>query len=352
MLRDSCDRPVSNLRISVTRECNQRCLYCHREGETPRGPADPMSPLEMERIARLASSLGITKVKFTGGEPLTRKDLPGIIARVAPMFRDVSLTTNGTLLAGCAAALRKAGLGRVNVSLDSLRPRIYRRITGTARLTEAVAGVRAAVVAGLLPVKLNMVVLRGLNDAEIPDMMRFASAEGAVLQLIELEAPKGRLSSEWYTGYHADLMDVEKELRRQSRRTLQRNMHHRRKYLVPADALDRARTGALRPGARRAAGRKGGAPLPGTVEVEVVRPVHNTEFCANCNRLRLSSDGRLVPCLFRGDRGVDILGPMRRGASDGELEKLFGEAVSRREPYWAGGEPPVEDKEGELGACP
>jgi cyclic pyranopterin phosphate synthase len=327
MLRDSCGRPVSNLRISVTRECNQRCLYCHREGERAGRSPDSMSARELERVAGVAASLGITKVKFTGGEPLTRPDLPRIIRRVAPFFRDVSLTTNGTLLAGLAAELKKAGLGRVNVSLDTVRPGTYRRITLTRRLEDAVAGVRAAVAAGLVPVKLNMVVLRGLNEREVPDMLRFASAEGAVLQLIELEAPKGGLSGEFYTRYHADLMDAESWLQKSAIRTEQRRMHHRRRYLVPVGA-----------------GR--------TVEVEVVRPVHNTEFCANCNRLRLSSDGRVVPCLFRGDLGVDILGPLRKGVPDGELAKLFLEAVSRRAPYWSGAEPPVGDQGGELGACP
>jgi cyclic pyranopterin phosphate synthase len=332
---------MTNLRISVTQECNQRCLYCHREGEgrVPAGVA-VMSSDEILQIAGVAASLGIKKVKFTGGEPLTRRDLPRIIGMVAPHFKDISLTTNGTLLSGLAGKLKTAGLSRVNVSLDSVRPGTYRKITGTSRLDDAVKGIRMARKAGLDPVKLNMVVLRGENESEIPTMMRFAASEGAVLQLIELEAPKGTLSGEWYSSHHADLMAIEARLREKAERKHTRNMHHRRKYFVRADALDSANAPILESGGQR------------MVEVEAVRPVHNTEFCANCTRLRLSSDGRLVPCLFRGDRGVDILGPLRKGATDGELVGLFREAVSRREPYWSAATMPTREKGGELGACP
>jgi cyclic pyranopterin phosphate synthase len=309
MLRDPCGRPVTNLRISVTQECNQRCIYCHREGERPGKKGDRLTPKELERVAKVAASLGIGKVKFTGGEPLTRHDLPDIIAGVAAHIKDVSLTTNGTLLGGLAGKLKDAGLSRVNVSLDSVVGRTYAKITGTGKLGAAIRGIRAAREAGLVPVKLNMVVLKGLNDDEIPRMMSFSAEEGAVLQLIELEAPKGALSGEWYSAHHADLRDIEAQLGRNAIRTRTRRMHHRRKYFV----------------------REGN----GMVEIEIVRPVHNTEFCAHCNRLRLSSDGRLVPCLFRGDRGVDVLGPLRNGATDRTLAGLFREAVSRREPYWS-----------------
>jgi cyclic pyranopterin phosphate synthase len=185
-----------------------------------------------------------------------------------------------------------------------------------------------------------MVVVRGQNDTQIPQMMRFAASERAVLQLIELEAPKGRLSGEWYSEHHADLLDIEQELGRRSARTQIRNMHHRRKYLVWLDtflSLDVK-------GRRRDSGT--------SVEVELVRPVHNSEFCQNCNRLRLSSDGALVPCLFRGDRGVDVAGPLRKGAADGELADLFVKAVSRREPYWTSAPAKAPEKGRGLGACP
>jgi len=363
MLEDLCGRQVYNLRISVTQECNQSCMYCHREGEGERGPRRSeerrvpdsgdcdsrglMTADEIERAARIAASLGVFKVKFTGGEPLTRMDLPDIIRRVAPHFRDCSLTTNGTLLAAppktCsgrgagarrspgahgekgegsaaggekgagsqASALKAAGLMRVNISLDSLKRGTYRTITGTDRLDEALKGVKAAAEAHLSPVKLNMVLLKGLNEDELPDMMRFAAGNGAILQLIELEGPKGSLSGDWFSRYHLDLGAIESEFRSAALKVETRKMHHRSKYHM-----------------------KIGCGLD--VEVEVVRPVHNSEFCANCTRLRLSSEGMLVPCLFRRDLAVDLLGPMRKGASDRELRRLFIESVSRREPYWKG----------------
>jgi cyclic pyranopterin phosphate synthase len=340
MLKDPCGRPVTNLRISVTQECNQRCLYCHREGETARRPRELLTREQIARIARVAASLGIGKVKFTGGEPLTRGDLPGIIGDVAPVFKDVSLTTNGTLLGPLASKLKAAGLHRVNVSLDSVDPATYTRITGTDGLGEAIEGVRSARLAGLSPVKLNMVVLRGLNEDQIPRMMCFAAAEGAVLQLIELEAPKGGLSGQWYSAHHADLLDIEQELSRRAITTRTRRMHHRRTYLVPVESYMRLSVKGCPQGGGKA------------VEVEIVRPVHNSEFCQNCNRLRLSSDGRLVPCLFRADRSVDIAGPLRKGADDADLAGLFKLAVSRREPYWASAPAPLHDKAGELGTCP
>jgi cyclic pyranopterin phosphate synthase len=358
MLRDPCGRPVTNLRISITQECNQRCLYCHREGEMPGGKGNLLTPKELERIAKVAASLGIEKVKFTGGEPLTRHDLPDIIVGVAPHIKDISLTTNGTLLFGLAKKLKAAGLSRVNVSLDSVVPRTYAKITGTKKLEAAIGGIRAARNAGLVPVKLNMVVLRGLNEHEIPPMIHFAVAEGAVLQLIELEAPKGSLSGEWYSKHHADLRDIEAQLGRNAIRTRTRRMHHRRKYFVGEDVLDRISvdTSDFSPGMVNHGMRREASDFsPGsarTVEIEIVRPVHNTEFCAHCNRLRLSSDGRLVPCLFRGERGVDVLGPLRGGASDTQLAGLFREAVSRRETYWSTNEPSAREKGSEPGACP
>ena len=367
MLLDPCGRPVTNLRISVTQECNQRCLYCHREGERrpqkaaqragPDGAA-MMSPGEIARLAGMAASLGMKKVKITGGEPLARNDLPDIISGAAPHLREVSLTTNGTLLGAMARKLKAAGLSRVNVSLDSVVPRTYERITGTRKLGQAIRGIRAARQAGLVPVKLNMVVLKGLNELEIVRMMRFAADEGAILQLIELEAPKGALSAGWYQAYHADLMGIESELARTADRVRTRAMHHRRKYFVREDALDHLLADApdFRPGSVNER-RRGAAPdlsqeRARRLEVEIVRPVHNTEFCAHCNRLRLSSDGRLVPCLFRNERGVDVLGPLRRGATDSALAGLFREAVSRREPYWSADELTGRENGRELGTCP
>lgn len=289
-LKDSFNRPVSNLRISLTPKCNLSCIYCHREGEED--PKDPLSAAEIAEVIRVAAGFGIRSIKFTGGEPLLRPDLTEII-RSVPEGVESSLTTNGTLLAGLAEDLKQAGLRRVNVSIDSLDPATYAKIAGTDRLSEVMDGIDAALATGLTPVKLNMVVLKGINDHEIDDFLHYVRGNrDLVLQLIELMNFND-------CDHHGDLNALEDSLASRSKQIVTRRMHHRKKY-----CLDGA-------------------------EVEVVRPLHNTEFCAFCNRLRVTSDGKLKPCLLRTDNHVDI-----RGKSGKELEDLFIEAVRRREPFY------------------
>jgi cyclic pyranopterin phosphate synthase len=289
-LKDTFNRPVSNLRISLTPKCNLSCIYCHREGE--KAPQGPLSAAEIAEVLRVAAGFGIRSVKFTGGEPTLRPDLIEIIKSV-PAGMESSITTNGTLLAGLAADLKQAGLRRVNVSIDSLDPATYKKITGTDRLSDVLEGIDAAIASGLTPVKLNMVVLKGVNDHEIDDFLTYVRGNrDLVLQLIELMNFND-------CDYHGDLNGLETSLASRSKQIVTRRMHHRKKY-----CLDGA-------------------------EVEVVRPLHNAEFCAFCNRLRVTSDGKLKPCLLRTDNHVDI-----RGKSGKELEDLFIEAVRRREPFY------------------
>jgi GTP 3',8-cyclase len=204
-----------------------------------------------------------------------------------------SLTTNGTLLADLAFRLKEAGLRRVNVSLDSLNPETYKKITGIDRLSDVQEGITAAIEAGLTPVKLNMVVLEGVNDTEIDDFLAYVRGNrNLVLQLIELMHFND-------CNYHGDLHGLEDSLASRSKQIITRRMHHRKKY-----CLDGA-------------------------EVEVVRPLHNTEFCAFCNRLRVTSDGKLKPCLLRTDNHIDI-----RAKKGAELEELFHKAVALREPFY------------------
>ena len=289
-LKDSYGRPVTNLRISLTSRCNLSCIYCHAEGE--KNPDAEMSTQEIIDIMNVAAKFGIRSIKFTGGEPLIRPDILEII-RSVPKGIESSITTNGILLADMAADLKHAGLRRVNVSLDSLNPETYKRITGSDRVNEVLAGIDAALKVGLTPVKLNMVVLHGINDQEVDDFLAFVRGNhNLVLQLIELMHFNN-------CEYHGDLNGVECNLAARSKQILTRRMHHRKKY-----CLDGA-------------------------EVEVVRPLHNTEFCAFCNRLRVTSDGKLKPCLLRTDNHVTI-----RGKKGADLEALFCEAVARREPFF------------------
>jgi cyclic pyranopterin phosphate synthase len=290
ILKDSYNRPVSNIRVSLTPKCNLSCIYCHKEGE--KSPKEQLSAVDIAEILRVAAKFEIRSVKFTGGEPLLRPDLVSIVQSV-PAGMESSLTTNGTLLADLARDLKTSGLRRVNVSIDSLNPETYKKITGVDNLSDVLEGISAALDVGLTPVKLNMVVLDGINDNEIEDFLAFVRGNrNLILQLIELMHFND-------CNFHGELNEVEEMLASRSKQIITRRMHHRKKY-----CLDGA-------------------------EVEVVRPLHNTEFCAFCNRLRVTSDGKLKPCLLRMDNHIDV-----RGKKDEELEALFKKAVSLREPFY------------------
>ena len=300
MLVDSVGREVTDIRISVTKRCNFGCVYCHDEGlgpvARPRTPhGEEMTPLEVERIVRVAREFDIHAVKFTGGEPLVRPDLEEIISRTVVHIDEVSLTTNGSMLAARAESLRNAGLKRINVSVDSLDPIAFREIRGGS-LAPVLRGVEAALRVGLKPVKLNMVVFRPTLP-HIPELIRFASrTEGLRLQLIqfmpELVGPK-----DW----SVDIDSVKAWLESRADHVLVREMHHRRIYLF---------NGA---------------------EVEVVDPVYNPEFCMHCHRIRVTHKGELKGCLNRND---DLL--PTRGLDDAALREAFRSVVAGRIPYYGG----------------
>jgi cyclic pyranopterin phosphate synthase len=302
MICDNYERPVLNLRVSVTQKCDKHCPYCHREGET--NPSTVMTVKEIVRIVRIAISIGISRVKLTGGEPLLRKEIVEIVWGINGLkgLTDLSITTNGTYMKGLAKDLKKAGLNRVNVSLPTLNPNVYNNLMG-GDLQDAIEGVKAAVEAGMQPVKLNMLVLKNVNDHEITKMIQFAVQTGTILQLIELEPIN--LSKTYYERYHLSLDEIEQKLKKLASETrIRKYMQKRRVYVLPK------------------------------VKVEVIRPIENTEFCANCTRIRVTSDGKLKPCLMRKDNLVDILIPLRNGADDKKLTETFIEAVKRREPYY------------------
>jgi cyclic pyranopterin phosphate synthase len=301
-VEDRFGRPLRSLRISVTGECNLRCFYCHREGME--GGGRRMSAEELGRVAEVASSLGMGRVKLTGGEPLLREDLEEVVREVSEHAEEVSLVTNGVGLVGRAGALAEAGLRRVNVSLDTLDPEKYARLTGIRALDRVIGGIEAALDVGLVPVKLNMLLLRGVNEGEVERMVEFAGERGLKLQLLEL------IRLPWdppriYEVFHLDLSGVEGWLREKGREVGRREQNARRVY-----RLDGA-------------------------EVEVVRPMHNSEFCLYCSRLRLTHDGYLKPCLMRRDNLVDLLTPLREGREE-EVKRAFELAVERREPFFRG----------------
>ncbi|MEM3586549.1 MAG: GTP 3',8-cyclase MoaA [Candidatus Jordarchaeaceae archaeon] len=305
MVHDRFGRPIRDIRVSLTHRCNLKCIYCHGEGEYH--PCGELEVSEIEKVVSIAASEGVKRVKLTGGEPLLRKDIFDIVERLSsiPGIEEVSMTTNATLLADMAAELRDAGLKRVNVSLDSLVPEVYSKITGFNKLDSVLMGIDEAVKVGLSPVKINMVLLKDLNDNEFWDLVRFSRQKGAILQVIEL-VDLGDNSI--FQRYHVDIEPLERELQSQAERILIRNMHKRRKYFLPSG-----------------------------VEVEIVRPIHNSDFCSNCTRIRLTSDGKLKPCLMRNDNLVDIAEPLRKGADLKTLRELFLKAVDLREPYCKNG---------------
>jgi cyclic pyranopterin phosphate synthase len=303
LIFDKYNRPLLNFRVSVTPSCNQNCFYCHREGY--RSEAKVINANEIIKIVKLAAEFGVKDVKITGGEPLMRSDIKEIVKglRGIPQLKDISLVTNAKLLSEkLAFELKEAGLSRINISLPSLNPNIYRKITG-CKVDDALNGVKAAVKAGLTPVKINMVILKGLNDSEVDAMIEASRSIGAILQLIEFEPVN--IPFKEYNKYHLPLDEIENKLAREAEKIEVRNfMHNRRVYTI---------NGA---------------------KIEVVKPIENTEFCAHCTRMRLTFDGKLKPCLMRENNLVDIASYLRAGASDEELKALFLKANSLREPFY------------------
>lgn len=294
-LTDNYGRVIKSLRISITKRCNLNCIYCHQEGENL-SQIHEMSPETIAKIVTAATDFGVDKVKFSGGEPLMREDFEEIIARM-PVLRNISATTNGVLLSRRAAALADSGLDRVNVSLPSINKEHYGAITGSPNmLPRVIKGIDAAIDAGLTPVKLNMVLLKGINHDEIDDAIKFiAGYDGNVmLQLIELMNFKdiGR--------FMVDIDGVEKMLEGRANLITEREMHRRKKYFIDG------------------------------VEVELVRPIDNSRFCANCNRLRVTSSGKLKPCLMRNDNLIEV----KEGSTHEEIKESLLEAVRIREPYY------------------
>ena len=298
MLMDAFGREVTDIRISVTKRCNFGCIYCHDEGlgpvMAPRMPhEDEMSAEEVERIVRVAREFEIRSVKFTGGEPLVRADMEEIIDRTVRQIPDVSMTTNGSMLAKRAEALRAAGLKRVNVSIDSLDPKAFQEIR-KGDLRPVLKGIQEALRVGLKPVKLNMVVFKQTLP-QIPEMIEHISnGDGLKLQLIQF-MPELVDHREWMV----DIDAVKMWLETRADKVLVREMHHRRIYLF---------NGA---------------------EVEVVDPVYNAEFCMNCHRIRVTHKGELKGCLNRSDDLIET-----RGLDPDGLRDAFRRVVANRVPYY------------------
>lgn len=295
-LADRHGRPLGSLRLSVTDRCNLRCRYCMPEDEYVWLPRESLLTFEeMARLAGIFASLGAGKVRLTGGEPLLRRNLPELVRMLASDERvsDLALTTNAMLLAREAASLAAAGLRRVTVSLDTLKRDRFEALTRSAHLAHVLEGIASARAAGL-PIKLNTVVMRGINDDELLAMLDFAAAHQAEVRFIEYMDVGGA------TAWSADAVVSRREM-------LQRIGEAR----GPAEAI-------TEPGSRAPAER---FRLPDGQCFGII--ASTTEpFCRDCDRSRLTADGTWFLCLYARD-GVDLRGPLRDGATDTELRDLI-----------------------------
>jgi cyclic pyranopterin phosphate synthase len=306
-LVDSWGRVATDLRISLTDRCNLRCTYCMPAEGLPFQP--PSALLQADEIARLTriavAELGVRQVRFTGGEPLLRKDLVEIIASVAALDPrpEISLTTNAIGLASRASALRAAGLDRINVSLDTVHASTFLEVTRRPFLDRVLAGIDASAAAGLSPIKINAVLLRGVNDDQAAELLAWSLERGHQLRFIEqmpLDADHA-----WDRTTMITAADIRSRL--ESR------------FRLVADSSPRDGAPAE---LFQVYGREGGPSL-GTVGI--IASVTES-FCADCRRTRLTSEGAVRSCLFSHEE-MDLLGPLRSGATDAELASLWRDAM-------------------------
>ncbi|AGJ63076.1 GTP 3',8-cyclase MoaA [Saccharolobus islandicus] len=300
---DRFGRPLEDFRITLTHVCNFECFFCHMEGEE--GDNYILSKEDILLVAKVAKNFGINSVKLTGGEPTLRRDLVEIVRGLKQVgYRDVSMTTNGFLLKDLAYKLKLAGLDRINVSLHAISRETFKKITGVDAFDRVIEGIKSAIDVGLVPVKLNFVVNRR-NREEVFKFIELSQNLGVnEIHLIELHpVGLGKLAFK----EHDDLREIEEYIEKISIKKQIRKKHFRPRYVLPSGLI-----------------------------VEVVKPYANPIFCAGCNRIRLSVDGKLKTCLYREDNVIDILDILKGEYSEDVKEELLGRAfmiaIAIREP--------------------
>ena len=321
-LRDGFNRPINYLRISVTDRCNFRCFYCMPKDGVPfKSHEEILTYEEIALVVRAAADLGITKVRLTGGEPLVRYGFVNLVKMLAkiPGIDDLAMTTNGVLLAQHAVALKQAGLRRVNVSLDTLNPERFARITGVAAFDKVLAGIEAAEAAGLTPVKINVVAVKGVNDDEIIDFARLTLRRNWNVRFIEL-MPLGCAPASNADGY-LPVQEIKEIVG-----TVGTLDPYPPVVQVQKPSGREGESGLATPTCLDGNGPARYYRLPGAVgTIGFISPV-SEHFCFNCNRLRLTSDGRLRPCLLWDDE-IDVRSALRAGATADEIRQLLVDAV-------------------------
>jgi cyclic pyranopterin phosphate synthase len=297
---DSFGRSINYLRISVTDRCNLRCIYCMPPEGVPQIPhSEILSYEEIRTVVRAAAELGINRIRLTGGEPLVRADLPKLVNMLSQIegIEELSLTTNGTFLKKYTLEFKQAGLSRVNVSLDTLKADKFRRITRLGKLEAVLEGIGAAKEAGFDPVKINTVVMRGINDDEILDFARMTYEDGCHVRFIELMPFKG--VAEFVPNIEL------------------------RQHISLLGKLESCAsiTGSGPATYYRLAGAKG--------TIGFISPITEPSFCSRCNRMRLTPDGKLRPCLL-GEGEIDLKMPLRNNVSIEELKSLILQTVASK----------------------
>lgn len=302
--RDAYGRPITYLRISLTDRCNLRCVYCMPAHGMKFAPRDELlTDEELLKVVRAAVKIGFSRLRLTGGEPTVRPNLVDLVREMAAMpgVEDISMTTNGLLLERLASDLARAGLRRINISLDTLDPERYRIITRGGRIERVFAGIAAAEAAGLTPIKLNAVVVRGLNDHEVPALAGLTLDRAWQVRFIEVMPLEGV----------AEVHDTGLVTTGETRARIE-------EVFGPLEELEAPLSDPAR--VYRISGAKG--------TIGFISPV-SEPFCAFCNRIRLTADGKLRLCLLRADE-VDIRGLVRSGASEEELIERIRAAVWRK----------------------
>ncbi len=306
---DRVNRNIEYLRVSITDRCNLRCVYCMPELGVPGLSHEAILRYEeILRVVRAAAKKGIRKVRLTGGEPLVRRDVVSLIREIAaiPGIDDLSLTTNGILLGKMAEGLYGAGLRRINISLDSLDPQRFRELTRGGELGAVLEGIRRAEETGFSPIKINVVAIKGINDSEICEFARLTLLKPYHVRFIEF-MPVGGIAT-WDDGR---IITADKIMEKISALG----------ELIPVED-----------GGRGGPKTKAGGPaklyrLPGAKGILGFISALSNHFCGSCNRLRLTADGKLRPCLF-SETEIDVKTPLRTGCDDAELSRLISLAIS------------------------
>ncbi len=305
-MKDNYNRKIKHLRFSITSNCQYSCLYCDSEGYSK---TNELSVEEITKLCKiLAEILEVTRIKFTGGEPMCREEIVEIIKNVSDLhlYKDISMTTNGLLLVEKAEQLHKAGLNRINVSLASLNPKVYKKIYGSDTLEKVLEGLQRAKKVGFNPIKVNFVVMKVSTDHELEDMINFCAENGFILQIIELHKVSKAIggSDDFYDIYHLDIKPIIEMLEARAVEVKVRGSMQNRKVIT----------------------------LPNSAIVETITPSH--EFCMGCTKLRVGCDGNLFGSLYRSDLGKSFKEVLRNHHSLSKYEQIVKQVVDSREPYY------------------